>query len=100
MKISIIKLIHKVHFFFLYVFIYSILRNFHRMNNDGDPIIPFIHYLTISFGIWYLSVNLIILLLPRTEEGRRESWDRNDYLSIPVILASIFMICVLEYFMF
>lgn len=95
MKVPIERVVYKIHFSFLYVFMYSILRNAHRMDNSDDPVIPFIKYLTGSFFIWYLFVTLFGSL-----KANAKPWGTEDYLATPVLVASVIVIAVLEYFVY
>jgi hypothetical protein len=86
------KIIFKIHFCFLYVLMYSVVRNLNWMVDLSDRSAVVIRWLAIGFFIWFLGVNAFLY-----SRGSKVKWDRADYLSVWVVLVTIAIIAFLEY---
>lgn len=94
-KIMVIeKVLFKTHFCFLYVLMYSAIRNLNWMVRDylSDRIIIVIQSLSIGFFVWFIGVNIFLFI-----RQSKIKWDRSDYLSVWVLLATLAIVALLEY---
>jgi hypothetical protein len=95
-KPTILKLIHQFHFFFLYVFLYSCFRNGLWFVDPMTEIeTRLLRNLTIGFFIWFLGINLFVFI-----KEYRGSWSRKDYLYPYVLISTLTVIFLLEFFVF
>jgi|GEM_PF-4752214 len=89
------KILFKIHFCFLYVLMYSVVRNLNWMVDLSDRSAVVIKWLAIGFFIWFLGVNAFLY-----SRNRKVKWDRTDYLSVWVMLVTIIIIAFLEYLVY
>lgn len=89
------KILFRIHFCFLYVLMYSVVRNLNWMVDLSDRSAVVIRALAIGFFIWFLGVNAFLYF-----RRRKVKWDRTDYLSIWVLLVTVTIIALLEYLVY
>ena len=89
------KFLFRVHFCFLYLLMYSLFRNASRMPELSDNLASFLRYLTFGFAIWYTLFSLYLFL-----KDRPVKWDKSDYLSPIVLVITVILIIMLEYFVY
>jgi hypothetical protein len=95
-KPTVLKWIHRFHFFFLYVLLYSVFRNgLWFVDPMTDTESTLLRYMTIFGFIWFLGANFYIV-----NSGLKGTWTRDDYLSPYVLSLAVTTICVLELFVF
>jgi len=105
-KPTIIKLLHRFHFFFLYVFLYSGFRNgLWFVDPMTETERTLISYMTIFGFIWFLGANFYLENYKLNEERlwptmRKLVWTKADYLSPIVLIAAATVIGALELFVF
>ena len=93
---GLIRLLYKIHFTLLYVFLYSVFRN--TLWFVGEPTeieSKLLWYLGIGFFVWFIGVNLFLFL-----SNYKASWNRKDYLSPYVLLTSSMILLLFELFLF
>lgn len=101
-----IKLLHRFHFLFLYVFLYTGFRNniwFVQPMTETEHAL--LSNMAIFFFIWFFGVNLYLANYKLKEEKlwpkmRSLGWNRDDYLSPVVLILTVTVICALELFVF
>ena len=95
-KSTILKLIHRFHFFFLYVLLYSVFRNgLWFVDPMTDTEITLLTYMTIFTFMWFLGANFYLV-----NSKLKGTWTRDDYLSPFVLISALTVICMLEVFVF
>ena len=89
---TVYKILIKLHFFFLYVVLYSVFRNSNPFVEPAQTTNIILRYMVIGLFVWFVSVSIFFFL-----RQYRETWDRGDYLSPYIMVGSIIVIAVLEY---
>ena len=89
------RVLFKIHFCFLYVLMYSVVRNLNWMVELSDRSAIVIRWLVISFFIWFIGVSTFLY-----SRNRKVRWDRTDYLSVWVVLVSLIIVALLEYLVY
>jgi len=95
-KPTILKLIHRFHFFFLYILLYTSFRNgLWFVDPMTETESTLLKYMVIFGFIWFLGVNFYII-----NSKFKGAWTRKDYLSPYVLISTAIVICLLELFVF
>jgi hypothetical protein len=89
------RVLFKIHFCFLYVLMYSVVRNLNWMVELSDKSAIVIRWLVISFFVWFIGVNAFLY-----SRNRKVRWDRTDYLSVWVVLVTLIIVALLEYLVY
>jgi hypothetical protein len=89
------KVLSRVHFCFLYVLMYSTFRNLNWLVDFSERSAVFIKWLAIAFFFWYFGINAFLYF-----RDQKIIWDRNDNLSVWVVIGSLTIIGFLEYLVF
>lgn len=89
---TVYKVVIRLHFFFLYVVLYSVFRNSNPFVEPSEITNTLLGYMVTGMFVWFVTASIFLFLRQYAEK-----WDRGDYLSPYVVACAVIVIAVLEH---